>query len=237
MRRRGARPETSMARNASAATAAASSRAFPRAEAFRAWLERHGRREKELILRCYKTHAKERGLTYRDALDEALCFGWIDGVRRRLDEESFVQRFSPRKAASYWSAVNIKRYGELEAEGRVRPVGREAFERRSAKAKGRYSFESRPRALAPSYMKKLRANERAWRFFARQPPYYRRLIAFWVMSAKRPETRDRRMEILIAHSAREQRIPPLQGGASARRAGASRTSSRRRRMATRPSPC
>jgi uncharacterized protein YdeI (YjbR/CyaY-like superfamily) len=206
-----------MARNDSEPTTARSSRAFSGPEAFRAWLERHGRTEKELILRCYKTHAKERGLTYRQALDEALCFGWIDGVRRSLDEDTFVQRFSPRKTDSYWSAVNIKRYGELEKEGRVRPPGREAFDRRSRKVKDRYSFEARPKALAPSYMNKLRAHERAWRFFARQPPGYRRLMAFWVMGAKRAETRERRMEILIAHSDREQRIPLL-GGASARKA-------------------
>ena len=206
-----------MARNNSNARTAPPSRAFSGPEAFRAWLERHGRTEKELILRCYKTHSEERGLTYRQALDEALCFGWIDGVRRSLDEDSFTQRFSPRKADSYWSAVNIRRYGELEKEGRVRPPGHEAFSRRSREAKGRYSFESRPKALAPSYRKKLRAHERAWRFFSRQPPGYRRLMAFWVMSAKRAETRDRRMEILIAHANREERIPLL-GGASARKA-------------------
>src|SRR5262249_42391683 len=122
-----------------------------------------------------------------------------------------------RKADSYWSAVNIRRYGELEKDGRVRPPGREAFDRRSQKAKGRYSFESRPKALAPSYMKKLRGRERAWRFFALQPAGGRPLMAFWVMSAKRPETRERRLEILITHCEREQRIPLL-GGASARKA-------------------
>jgi uncharacterized protein YdeI (YjbR/CyaY-like superfamily) len=195
-----------MARSDRVEKAAPSSRAFSDRQAFRAWLERHGRTEKELNLRCYKTHAKDRGLTYKEALDEALCFGWIDGVRRSLDEDTFTQRFSPRKADSYWSAVNIRRFGELDKEGRVRPPGREAFDRRSREAKGRYSFESRPKALAPSYMKKLRARERAWRFFARQPPGYRRLMAFWVMSAKRPETRERRLEILIAHCDREQRI-------------------------------
>src|SRR5262245_18464565 len=182
-----------MARNDSAATKAAPSRAFSGPEAFRAWLERHGRTEKELIVRCYMTHAKGRGLTYRQALDEALCFGWIDGVRRSLDEDSSTQRFSARKADSYWSAVNIRRYGELDKEGRVGPPGREAFERRSRKIKDRYSFEARPKALAPYYMKNLRARERAWRFFARQPPGYRRLMAFWVMGAKRPETRERRL--------------------------------------------
>jgi uncharacterized protein YdeI (YjbR/CyaY-like superfamily) len=217
MRRRAARQETSMARSDSVAKTAPPSRAFSGPEAFRAWLERHGETEKELLLRLFKTQARERGLTYKQALDEALCYGWIDGVRRALDEDSFVQRFSPRKATSYWSAVNIRRYGQLEKEGRVRPPGREAFDRRSREAKGRYSFESRPRALAPSYMKKLRAQERAWRFFARQPPGYRRLMAFWVMSAKRAETRERRLEMLIAHCDREQRIPLL-GGASARKA-------------------
>jgi uncharacterized protein YdeI (YjbR/CyaY-like superfamily) len=184
-------------------------RDFSGPDEFREWLERHGGSQSELHLRCYKTHARHRGLTYRQALDEALCFGWIDAVRRSLDEDSFTQRFTPRKAESYWSAVNVRRFHELEAEGRVSAAGREAFARRSEKIKGRYSFESRPRALAPAYLKKLRANPRAWRFYESQPPWYRRTTAFWIMSAMRPETRARRLDILIASSERGKRIPSL----------------------------
>jgi uncharacterized protein YdeI (YjbR/CyaY-like superfamily) len=184
-------------------------RAFSGPDEFRAWLERHGTKETELILRCYKTHARDRGLTYRQALDEALCFGWIDGVRRSLDEDTFTQRFTPRKAKSYWSAVNVKRFGELQAEGRVAPVGLQAFRRRSDEAKGRYSFESKPKGLAPAYLRKLRGHERAWRFYRSQPPWYRRTTAFWIMSAKRPETRAKRLDVLIARSDQETTIPPL----------------------------
>ena len=143
-------------------------------------------------------------MTYRQALDESLCFGWIDGVRRRFDDDSFVQRFSPRRPKSYWSKVNIERYRELEAEGRVRPPGRAAFEARDFDA-NRYSFESRPRALAPVYARRFRANAKAWAFYQSQAPWYRRVTSFWVMSAKKPETRARRLAQLIERSAK--RLP------------------------------
>jgi uncharacterized protein YdeI (YjbR/CyaY-like superfamily) len=171
---------------------------------FRAWLEGHHATVTELLLRLFKTHARKRGLTYREALDEALCFGWIDGVRRRFDDDSFVQRFTPRRPKSYWSKVNIERYRELEAEGRVRPPGRAAFVARDFDA-NRYSFESRPQTLAPVYARRFRASATAWAFFQGQPPWYRRVTSFWVMSAKKPETRARRLAQLIERSAK--RLP------------------------------
>ena len=123
-----------------------------------------------------------------------------------MDETSFSVRFTPRKAKSAWSAVNIARARELEAEGRMHPAGLAAFR---ARAKPEYSYEGRPRALAPAYLKKLRANPRAWRFFSAQAPWYRRTCAFWIMSAKRPETRERRLDRLIALSEQHEGVPPL----------------------------
>ena len=134
-------------------------RTFTGPSAFRAWLERHHDRESELLVRCFKNHAAGEGLTYFQALDEALCFGWIDGVRRRLDGDSFSVRFSPRKARSKWSAVNVQRATALEGEGRMRPPGKEAFRKRGeGRDRTAYSYESRPQALSPAYLKKLRAN-------------------------------------------------------------------------------
>jgi uncharacterized protein YdeI (YjbR/CyaY-like superfamily) len=187
-------------------------RSFPGPESFRAWLEKHHARETELLVRCWKTQAGHRGLTYRQALDEALCQGWIDGVRRSLDQDSFSVRFTPRKAKSAWSALNIARVGQLRAEGRMQPAGLAAFR---ARVKPQYSYESRPRALAPAYVARFRAHPRAWRFFEEQPPWYRRTCAFWVMSAKRPETRARRLGVLIESSQRQKGIPPLKRPAAA----------------------
>jgi uncharacterized protein YdeI (YjbR/CyaY-like superfamily) len=155
--------------------------------------------------------AKDKGLTYREALDEALCFGWIDGVRRGIDTESFSTRFTPRKPKSTWSAVNIRRASELEAEGRMHRAGSDAFAARDARNFRRYSFESRPRKLAPAYQKKLKANGKAWSFFAAQAPWYQRTSIFWIMDAKQEETRLRRLQELIDRSARGEPIRPLAG--------------------------
>jgi uncharacterized protein YdeI (YjbR/CyaY-like superfamily) len=183
-------------------------KAFPSTAAFRNWLERNGASVAELIVRCFKVHGSDRGLTYKQALDEALCTGWIDGVRRGLDEDSFTVRFTPRKATSVWSAVNVKRARELEAEGRMTANGRAAFEARQS-AKGRYSFESEPADFAPAMKKRFRARAKAWAFWAAQPPGYRRVATFWVMSAKKQATRERRLDTVIACSARRERIPLL----------------------------
>ena len=154
-------------------------------------------------MRCAKAHVKA-GLTYRQALDEALCLGWIDGVRHSVDAASFSQRFSPRKPRSAWSTVNIKRFRELQAEGRVKPAGLRAFE---TGVKSQYSFESRPSALSPAYRRTFRSHARAWAFFEALPPGYRRTCCFWVMSAKQPETQQRRLAVLIARSARGEGVP------------------------------
>ena len=122
---------------------------FRTPEDFRTWLEKNHASEKELIVRLFKVHAKHRGIGYREALDEALCFGWIDGIKRALDKDSFTHRFSPRKAKSKWSNVNIKRFKELKKAGRVQPPGLAAFEARNVYA-GLYSFESDPKKRCPN---------------------------------------------------------------------------------------
>lgn len=182
---------------------------FASREEFREWLEKNHRTTPALLIRCYKVHARDQGLTYREALDEALCFGWIDGVRRALDDESFSTRFTPRKPKSKWSAVNIERARELQAEGRMRPAGEAAFTARETGSDRRYSYESRPSGLDAGSLKKLRANKRAWAFFQAQPPWYQRTSVFWVMEAKRKETRERRLSELIARSAKGEPIKPL----------------------------
>jgi len=192
-------------RRSAEAMSAARPRGFSGPAAFRAWLGEHQATASELLVRCSKVHART-GLTYRQALDEALCLGWIDGVRHGLDDTSFSVRFTPRKPRSAWSTVNVRRFSELEAQGRVCPAGRRAF---ADGVKSRYSFESRPVALAPAYLRRFKSQARAWRHFEAQPPWYRRTSSFWVMSAKKPETRERRLAKLIAHSQRGEGIPPL----------------------------
>ena len=188
--------------------AAQPAKAFKSSAAFRTWLERHHSTESELVVKLYKVHAKEKGLTYIDALDEALCFGWIDGVRRGGDDESFNIRFTPRRPKSIWSAVNIKKVAALEAAGRMRDSGRAAFQRRSAEKSGIYAYENRAE-LSPRYEKIFRANKRAWDFFQSQAPWYRRTSIHWVMSAKREETRERRLATLIEISSKHKPIPQL----------------------------
>ena len=160
-------------------------------------------------MRCYKSHAKDKGLSYRQALDEALCFGWIDGVRRSVDVDSFSTRFTPRKPKSKWSAVNIRRAAELEAEGKMTEAGRKAFAARHANRSTHYSFEEKPRKLDAAGNRLFQANRPAWEFFQAQAPWYRRTSIFWVTEAKREETRRRRLAALIACSARGEPIGPL----------------------------
>ncbi len=174
----------------------------------RAWLERNHATAPAVDLRLFKVHASERGVTYREALDEALCFGWIDGVRRGYDEDSFLQRFSRRRPGSKWSQINRRRMRELQAAGLVARSGLAAFKTAPKKAAG-YSFESKPVALAPRYLKQLKANAKACAYFERQAPWYRRLTSFHVMSAKQEATQLRRLDHLIACSARQQPISPL----------------------------
>jgi len=175
----------------------------------RRWLERHHETETELLVGFHKKGAPRAGITYREALDEALCFGWIDGVRRSVDDDSYSIRFTPRTPRSTWSVVNTDRMRELIAAGLVAPAGLVAFERRDEERSRQYSYEARTRPLDSAYERELRANARAWEFFDAQPPSYRRLAAWWIMSAKQEATRRRRLATLVDCSAAGTRIPGL----------------------------
>jgi uncharacterized protein YdeI (YjbR/CyaY-like superfamily) len=178
--------------------------------AFRTWLRRNHRSAAALVLRISRNHAAGGGVTYAQALDEALCFGWIDGIRRRLDADSFSIRFSPRKARSIWSRVNVRHAQRLIETGRMTKAGRAAFEAREDDRTGVYSFERRPAGLPSAYRRQFQASKAAWQYFQKEAPWYRRTCCHWVLSAKREETRVRRLGILIACSARGTRISPLQ---------------------------
>ena len=173
---------------------------------FRSWLDRHHASERELWVGFYKVKSGKKGMVYRGALDEALCYGWIDGLVRRVDEESYAQRFTPRKKDSTWSLVNIRRVKELIANGRMHAAGLAAFEGRNEKKAGLYSFEQSQVRLAPAFARQLKANPAARAFFEAQPPGYRRLATWWVMSAKKDETRARRFVTLLDDSAAGRRI-------------------------------
>ena len=179
---------------------------FKSARAFRVWLSKNHATQPELWLGMYKKISGKGGITYKEALDEALCYGWIDGVRKSLDADSFVQRFTPRKTKSYWSAVNTRRANELIADKRMAPPGLKAFEARDRELTARYSFEREAPSFDASQLKAFRANRKAWEFFEQQPPGYRRLATFYVTSAKKPETRAQRLDRVISASAAGKRI-------------------------------
>lgn len=185
-------------------------RFFPTAQKFRAWLEKHHAGTSELWVGFYKKDSGRPSITWPESVDEALCVGWIDGLRKSIDAHSYMIRFTPRKPGSIWSAVNTRRAGELLEAGRMRPAGRRAFEGRDPKKTNLYSFEQRQAAeLDRESAKRLEANRVAWKFFQSQPEGYRRTAIFWVMSAKQAETRARRLETLIRDSAAGLRVPPL----------------------------
>jgi uncharacterized protein YdeI (YjbR/CyaY-like superfamily) len=182
-------------------------KSFRTQKALRAWLEQHHASEAELMMRLYKVHARSKGIGYREALDECLCYGWIDGVRRALDADSFTQRFTPRTARSNWSAVNVKRMSALIAEGRVRPSGLAAFEKRGKTGPAPYSFENRGIELDAAFVKRFKAEPKAWAYYEALPPGYQRLMIFRVMQAKREETRERRFLSLLEWCRKGQRMP------------------------------
>jgi uncharacterized protein YdeI (YjbR/CyaY-like superfamily) len=176
---------------------------------FRAWLEKNHARVSELLVGFYKKGSGKPSITWPEAVDQALCFGWIDSVRKGIDETSYMNRFTPRKPRSTWSEVNVKRATELIELGLMAPAGRKAFEAREERRTGIYSYEQRPQELPTKYERKLRANGRAWETWRAQPPSYRKAATWWVISAKREETRERRLDSLIETSARGERIPAL----------------------------
>jgi uncharacterized protein YdeI (YjbR/CyaY-like superfamily) len=185
-------------------------RFFATPAAFRAWLAKHHDKETELWVGFYKTGSGKRSITWPEAVDQALCFGWIDSVRRTLGVEAYTNRFTPRKPASTWSAVNIKRAQELIDQGLMHHAGLKAFEARTGDRSAIYSYEQRHAAkLDAEQERRFRADKKAWEFFQAQPPWYRKAAVHWVTSAKREETRLKRLATLIDDSARGRTIPPL----------------------------
>ena len=173
---------------------------FDSPQAFYDWLEEHHETEAEVYVGYWKKHTGKPSLTWSEAVDQALCFGWIDGRLNRIDDERHMQRFTPRRPGSNWSKVNVEKVAKLTDAGLMRPAGIAAFERRTEDKTGVYSFE-REAELAPEYDELLRANKEAAEYFDSRPPWYRRTATHLVMSAKREETRLRRLHRLIEDSA------------------------------------
>lgn len=183
---------------------------FATPSAFRAWFEEHHDTAQELLVGFYKKGSGKPSITWPEAVDEALCFGWIDGVRKGIDDISYTIRFTPRKPRSTWSAVNIKRVGELTELGRMRPAGLKAFEGRTEENSSIYAYEQEKSAeLDAAYEQQFRANNQAWDFFQAQAAWYRRTAIWWVISAKREETRLKRLATLIEDSEQGRTIAPL----------------------------
>jgi uncharacterized protein YdeI (YjbR/CyaY-like superfamily) len=183
---------------------------FDSAAEWRAWLKANHDSATEVFVGFHKKGTGKPSMTWSEAVDEALCFGWIDGVRRSVDAERYTNRFTPRKPTSNWSAVNIAKVQALEAAGKMTPAGRAAFERRRDDRAVVYSYEQRYEArFEPAGERRFRANRKAWAYWESQTPSYRAGATYWVMSAKRQETRQRRLDQLIADSAVGRTVKPL----------------------------
>lgn len=185
-------------------------RFFATSAEFRKWLKANHAKADELLVGFYKKSTGKPSLTWEESVDEALCFGWIDSVRRSIDAESYTNRFTPRRPGSFWSNKNIANVQRLIKEGRMQPPGLKAYEARTAVRSGAYAFEqSQIAALSPALLKRFKANKSAWSFFNAQPPGYRKTIQHWIVSAKRDETQLKRLDRLIELSANEQRVDLL----------------------------
>ena len=183
---------------------------FRNSEELRAWFTEHPDAQ-ELWVGFYKKGAGETGITYPESVDEALCAGWIDGVRYGVDDRRYRNRFTPRRPGSNWSQVNIRRVEELRAQGRMLPSGEAVFAARKEDKTAQYSYENSPQDLGEPYEGQFRAHPEAWAFYAAQSPSYRRSASWWVLGAKQEVTRQRRLAALIEASAQGTRIPALSG--------------------------
>jgi uncharacterized protein YdeI (YjbR/CyaY-like superfamily) len=175
----------------------------------RKWFEEHHTTDQELWVGYYKKKSDKPNITWPESVDEALCFGWIDGIRKSVDDISYTIRFTPRKPGSIWSSINIQRAQALIENGQMQPAGLKAYQVRKENKSGIYSYEQRSDELPEPYAQKLRQNEAAWEFFQARPPSYRKAAGWWVVSAKQEETRLKRLEQLIEDSAQGRTIPPL----------------------------
>jgi uncharacterized protein YdeI (YjbR/CyaY-like superfamily) len=175
----------------------------------RAWFEANHESAGDLWVGQHRKSTGRPTVTWVEVVDQCLCFGWIDGVRYSIGNESFAQRVTPRRKGSNWSAVNIKRFAELDAAGLAHPKGRAAFEARDGSRSMAYSYENRDRGFDEEMEAKFRKHAPAWKFFESQAPWYRKAAAHWVVSAKREETRVKRLQALIDHSKNGEKVPPL----------------------------
>ena len=190
---------------------------------FRAWLAEHHDTASELLVGFHKKGTGRPSMTWPESVDQALCYGWIDGVRRSLGASSYTIRFTPRKKGSIWSAVNVKRAQELNRLGLMSPGGLKTFNSRDPEKTNRYSFEQQRAKLGAGFEKQFRANRKAWEYFQSRPPGYRKVATWWVISAKKEETRLKRLATLIADSAARRVIGPLRWATSVRGTGPSRS--------------
>jgi len=173
---------------------------FATQQDFRNWLEKNHDKETELLVGFYKVDSGKPSITWPQSVDQALCFGWIDGIRKSVDSESYCIRFTPRKPKSTWSAINIQKVEEMNKLGLMLPAGLAAFEKRNELKSAIYSYENRPEKLTSEYELVFKAHPDAWQFFQSQPPSYQRTAIYWVMSAKQEPTRQKRLNELITDS-------------------------------------
>ena len=174
---------------------------------FRDWLEANHSTAAELLVGFYKIASRKPSMTWSQSVDQALCFGWIDGVTRRINDESYSIRFTPRKTNSIWSAVNIAKIKDLETKGLMRPAGSKAFKKRSESKSGVYAYENPDVEFSPEFKKTFKSNEAAWIFFTAQAPSYQKTIRHWISRAKQEVTRVSRLQKTIDASARRERLP------------------------------
>ncbi|PWT94484.1 MAG: bacteriocin-protection protein [Blastocatellia bacterium] len=179
---------------------------FTSAAAFRKWLEQNHKKKSELWVGFHKKSSGKKSITYPQALDEALCYGWIDGLRKNVSPDSYKIRFTPRKASSIWSNINVAHVERLKKESRMQAAGLAAYSLRDPERTGIYSFEKELAEFSTQFKKRFEANKNAWQFFNEQSPYIKKLCVHWVMSAKREETRVRRLEQLIEKTAKGERV-------------------------------
>lgn len=179
---------------------------FPTQDDFRDWLESHHDKETELIVGFYKVDSGKPSMNWSESVDQALCFGWIDGVRRSVDKESYCIRFTPRRITSNWSAINIKKIEELSKAGLMKPAGLKAFSLRKENKSEVYSYENDTTILDSNYEIRFRENQKAWEFFMKQAHSYRKAILRWIMGATQEKTRQSRLEKTIKESEQQKRV-------------------------------
>jgi uncharacterized protein YdeI (YjbR/CyaY-like superfamily) len=181
-------------------------RYFKSPDAFRRWLQKNHATARELWVGYYKKSSGKASITWPESVDEALCFGWIDGIRKSVDDFSYTIRFTPRRRGSIWSSVNLRRARELSDKGLMQPAGIAAFKARKENRSGIYSYEQRTATLDGPYEKRLKQNKAAWDFFYAQPPSYRKAMVWWIVSAKQKTTRLKRLEKLMEMSTNQKRL-------------------------------